>query len=317
MARYVTVASIAFSAAPGQRPEAALAPATELLRVAARSHPDLVIFPEMFLHAGGPIEQWRGSEPLPNALSGHFAALARELQVNLLVPLPLMEEGNCFNGVVALSRQGEMLGTYAQSYSTPLEMQAGIIPGQGPAVFEFDFGRVSSAICFDLHFPHLAEALQEEDLDLLCVHSMFAGGDLLRAWAVTVGAPVLSSCASDSRLVDMTGAELGRVALQHVWWQLPPILIGRLNLDRRLFHIDHNIADYFGTDGGIHRLLAERPAEATLDYNLPMSLFALGAEEGVSLAALIDQYGLETCRDYFRRCRRLRDETRGAAGLSG
>ncbi len=118
MARYVTVSSIAWGIAPGQSFADGLREATDLLHLAAVARPDLIIFPELFLHATLPIERWLEAGPLPNAVSDHFAALARQHQVNLVVPMPVLDGGKCFNSAVVMNRQGEIVGRYDKVHPT-------------------------------------------------------------------------------------------------------------------------------------------------------------------------------------------------------
>ncbi|MHB9022883.1 MAG: carbon-nitrogen hydrolase family protein [Armatimonadota bacterium] len=304
MARYVTVSSIAWNAAPGQSAAEALPEAGALLRQAAQSQPDLVIFPEIFLLCGKRGNTWEMAESLPGPTTDYFAALAREFQTNLVIPMLVEEEGRRYNSAVVLDRRGEIVGHYDKVYPTIGELENGISPGSGPKVHQLDFGRIGHAICFDINFPHQAEEMQAMDVDIICFHAMFTGGQLLNHWALTTGAYQLSSYIEDSRLIDMTGIDIksiGRRYEQYSLWKMPPILTARLNLDRRLFHVDYNAANYDGKHGGIHRLLAECAGMVTIDHNYPASVIAIGALDGVSLQELIEQYNLEPRNTFFQR----------------
>ena len=306
MARNVTISSIAWSAEQDQPVTEACAKVTELLRLAAKAKPDLVIFPELFLHCGQRASMWTQPDPLPNAITDHFGMLAKELGTNLAIPLPITENGRIYNSAVVINRRGEIVGHYDKTHLTPGEQKAGVSPGGGPKVHALDFGRIGHAICYDLNFSHLAEEMQTMDVEVLCIHSMFAGGQLLNHWALTAGAYLLSAYQEESVLIDMTGAELMRIGNRYEQfniWKLPPVLTVRVNLDRRLFHVDYNVADYDGAHGGVHRLLAECADKATIDHNLPASVLAIGALEGVTIQELIDRYNLWTRNDFFRQSR--------------
>ncbi len=306
MARWVTVGAIAWEKAAGVPLERGLEEAGELLRQAATAHPDLVIFQELFLHQDWPIARQR-ELTLPNAVTDYFGALAREYHTNLAVPMPVMDDGRCYNSVVVLDRQGAIVGRYDKVHPTPGELAAGVTPGAGPVVVSLDIGRIAFAICFDLNFLTLAEELQARDVDLVCVPTMFTGADLLTHWALTTGAYVLSAYHEDSRLIDMTGRELQCIGQRYEafhLWRLAPILTARLNFDRRLFHVDYNVADYDGRHGGVHRLLAECADRITIDHNLLMSLLAIGALDGVTLEELVQRYGLIPRNAFFASARR-------------
>lgn len=303
MARHVTVTTIAWNAASGQTPESALAEATTLFRLAAVAKPDLVVFPELFLH-GGSVNGLHGKAPaLPNTETDHFGRLAREYGTHIALGLPVAADGRMYNSAVMIDRQGDIVGRYDKMYPTLGELEQGVAPGAAPVVHTLDFGRVGHVICYDANFPELATAYRDLDPNLICFHSMFAGGPLLESWALTVGAYLVSAYAEESRVIDMTGVELGRTGNryeQHNGWKVPPILTVRLNLDRQLFHGDGNYTGIPG-HGPLQRLLAERAHQVTVDHNYPASVFALGAREGVTLADLMRQYGLEPRNAYFRR----------------
>lgn len=316
MARNATISSIAWYIKPGQSLADGLEHATGLLRQAAAAKPDLIIFPELFLHAQRPIELWREAGPLPNALTDHFGALAREYHTNLVIPVPTVVNDRCFNSAVVLDRQGAIVGKYDKVHPTDGEVLNGIAPGKGPVVHQLDFGRIAHAICFDINLIYQAELLRDMDVDVICYHSMFAGGPLLNAWAFIAGAYLVSAYEEESHVIDMTGAPLmsmGRRYEQVNMWKLPPIMTARLNLDRRLFHVDYTLADYDGKHGGLHRLLADRPGQVTIDHVFPASVYALGALDGVTLPELCREYGLQPRNEYFRNAQELQAKAREEA----
>jgi hypothetical protein len=131
---------------------------------------------------------------------------------------------------------------------------------------------------------------------------------------LTSGAYLLSAYIEDSRLIDMTGLDIkcvGRRYEQFDLWKLPPILTARLNLDRRLFHIDFNCTSP-GRDAKMHKLLAECAGKVTLDHNFTASVIALGALEGITLQELIERYDLEPRNAYFQRALQAIDGARTA-----
>lgn len=304
MARMATITSIAWNASPGQSTVDAQTQASELLRLAALAQPDLVIFPELFLHQDSNVSIARQADTLPNPITDHFGRLARLYRLNIIVPMPVIIEGQIYNSAVIINREGEIVGRYDKRHPTESELAIGIAPGTGTRVFALDFARIAPVICFDLNFMQDAEILQQLDVNLICVHSMFTGGQLLAHWAVTAGAYLISAYQEDSRLIDMTGTELARIGNRYEQfrlWKLQPIMTSRINIDRRLFHIDYNVADYDGVHGGVHRLLAEAAGQVTIDHNLDLGVFALGALEDITLDELTARYGLESRNAYFTR----------------
>ncbi|HEY3417289.1 MAG TPA: carbon-nitrogen hydrolase family protein, partial [Armatimonadota bacterium] len=135
MARFVTVSSIAWNIAAGCAPEDGVGEACALLRQAARQQPDLVIFPEVFLHCGWSLADWAQAGEAPNALTEQFSVLARECRTNIILPLPVVDAGRCYNSVLIIDRQGKIRGRYDQAYANPLEIEAGIYQGSGVKTF--------------------------------------------------------------------------------------------------------------------------------------------------------------------------------------
>src|SRR5262249_10745623 len=101
------------------------------------------------------------AETVPGQSTRHFAALAKELQVYLTVPLlevvwPPEDRPNelprYFNTAFLMSPKGEMVAHYRKLTPWPHPEQSWATPGdRGVQVYDTEYGRVGLAICFDIH----------------------------------------------------------------------------------------------------------------------------------------------------------------------
>ncbi|MEY9873961.1 formamidase [Streptacidiphilus sp. MAP12-33] len=130
-------------------------------------HVELVVVPELFLAAEGPLlepapEGWMESvaQPVPGPLTDRLAGLARETGL-WLVPGTVFEraeDGRVHNTALAISPQGEIAARYRKVFPwQPYEQAA---PGQEFTVFDIPGkGRIGLAICYDGSFPETVRQL--------------------------------------------------------------------------------------------------------------------------------------------------------------
>lgn len=121
------------------------------------------------------------AEPVPGPSTDHFARVARDHGVVLLLPLFEQVGGSdYFNTTVVLGPDGEIVGRYRKS-SIPHIRRNGVTPtgfekyyfrpgDLGFPVFPTPFGlTLGTIICFDRHFPEHFRALALQGAQLVCV----------------------------------------------------------------------------------------------------------------------------------------------------
>ena len=136
------------------QPDANLARFEELLREAAESGAELVVFPENCLSGVGVGITERADT------DGSYRETMRRLAAAYGVDLipgsqPEREsDGRTFNTTYYIDRGGAVLARYRKVHLWVSE-KAYATPGEGAAVADTRFGRVGLAICWDLAFPEL------------------------------------------------------------------------------------------------------------------------------------------------------------------
>ena len=218
-----------------------LARARERIQAAGRDRPDLALLPELF--ANSPRENTReaaaqAAQPVPGPISEELAPLARHFHAYIAFGLLRRAGERLYNSLVLLDRAGEPVWIYDKVTPVDVEMTDwGETPGALPQAFACDFGRIGAAICFDINFNELAEHYAHQDIELLLFASAFPAGRLLDAWAVRYGFAI-AGCTyyQNNRIIDCTGATVARTS------DLLPYATAALNLNRRVVHMDKNLA---------------------------------------------------------------------------
>lgn len=179
-----------------------IATATRLIRKAVSSGAEFIGLPENFAWLGPEAERLHNAEPIDGPTLGHFAALAKELQITLLAG-SVLETGapndRLFNTSVLFGPDGARLGVYRKMHLFDVEVgdgqtyreSAACAPGTEVVVAESPVGKVGLSVCYDLRFPELYRAQSAAGAVLLTVPAAFTlmtGKDhwevLLRARAI-------------------------------------------------------------------------------------------------------------------------------------
>jgi nitrilase len=180
-------------------------------RAVEQDRPDFVILPEMIACiAGSPASMKASAEPFPGGeVYERFSNLARRLKVNLHIGSAMELEGEkVYNTSLVFGREGQLLAKYRKIHrfdavladGSELKESAHVEAGKDVVCVEIDGVQVGLAICYDLRFPELFQALCDEGAELIVVPAAFTfqtGADhwevLLRAraieWQCYVAAP--------------------------------------------------------------------------------------------------------------------------------
>ena len=179
----------------------------------------------------------------------------------------------------------------------------GIVPGEDAPAFELDFGKVGAAICFDLKFVEVGQALAANGARLCVFSSMFIGGIRLEHWARDFGMYVLSSVPARSYIIDMSGrmlAQTGKEVSQVASGLLPPIASAVINMDRCQFHLDGNQAKF-------PDILKQYGEGVEIENFYPEAHFTLASlMEDVTVDDIIREFELEPWNEYLARARGVR-----------
>lgn len=260
---------------------------------------DLIVLPET----------WRGQndhtrETLAGPTLQELGKLADKYDTYIVSPIDRINGDERLNSAVLLDRNGKVAGIYDKVYPywSELDFAQPVTVAKDIPVFETDFGRLGMAICFDVNFPEVWQALADRGAELVVWPSAYSAGTSLQAHAINHHYYVVSSThLGDCQVFDITGEKI-------LDERGEGIHVSRitLDLDRGIYHDNFN---------GQRRdnLLKDRGSEVELEKTLDREQwFVLRAEKpGVSARKLAEFYGLEELRDYISRSRREMDKHRG------
>ncbi len=311
MSRYANISMVNFPTLPADEPERLQKTLVRMggyVAAAAREQSDLVAFPEICnsLDTSAP---FAAVETLDGPTVTALSQAAREHGLYVVCPLLLSEEGRRYNCAVLIGRKGEIAGVYRKNFPTHGELEQGITPGVETPVFETDFGRVGLCICFDLNYWEVGSGLCRNRAELVIWPSMWAGGRMLSKWAMEFGFNLAAVWKEQATFVDVAGRELLSVKRDVSDRSgRSPVVTARIDLDRRLLHPDYNLDKLqalFERHGGTAAFVELLKQDCHLIFGSQLP--------GVSSDRLIEEFGLETMRDYLARVRRDRETALNAA----
>jgi predicted amidohydrolase len=260
-------------------------------------------------------EAWRGQnddgseESLGGPTVTAMAALAKKHQTYIVCPIDRIEGRHRFNTAVLLDRAGEVVNTYNKIFPwfPEYRLTPPVEPGGGVGVYSADFGRVGLAICFDIDFPEVWQALRDHGAELVIWPSAYSGGNALRAHALIQHFYIVSATQiPDCTVYDITGEEM-------LYEKGAEMNVSRITLD-----LDRGVYDRDAIDGRekctarLERLLREHGEDVEEKYLEREDWFVLRAKRpGVSARQLARSYGLVEKRDLVTRSRSLIDKRRG------
>jgi agmatine deiminase len=145
----------------------------EKVKEAASKGAQIVCLPELFRTRYFP--QWDQkdaraiAETIPGPTTEAFSALAKELQIVIIVPVFEKDESDFYNSVAVIDADGSLLPTYRKVHipHDPLFYEKSYFtPGEKIRVYETRYARFAALICYDQWFPEAARvaALQRAQL---------------------------------------------------------------------------------------------------------------------------------------------------------
>ena len=215
-----------------------------------------------------------------------------------------------YNAAVMIDDSGEVVGTYRKIRPTIGEIESGKTPGRDTVVWETPFGRVGTAICFDVHFQEIAMSLAAKRADVVVFPSAFAGDEMLRAWAINHGFYVVQ-CNPDVTAVytpegNRVAANDNRNYALHTSLSTGAsarIGVAEINTDFAQIHLDtiideyETIVDRYGDSLAVHKCSAE-------------AYVVLESVGDVSIEAVLEEFDIERKQSYLERSRRAAVEAR-------
>jgi predicted amidohydrolase len=182
-----------------------LAQAEAQIRAAAARGAQLVATPENTNYLGPHAEKVKRAEPLDGPTCTHFAALARELRIHLLLgsfnERVEADTTHCANTSVLFAPDGQRLATYRKIHLFDVDVPGGvtfresetIVPGTEVVVAKTPLATLGLTICYDLRFGELFRALVARGADLVAVPSAFTAATGKAHWEVLLRARAIET----------------------------------------------------------------------------------------------------------------------------
>ncbi|MEP7256859.1 MAG: carbon-nitrogen hydrolase family protein [Flavitalea sp.] len=267
-------------------------------------NPDLILLTETCDYPRGlsDVDKLKYLNARKNQVLDYFSSVAKANHCYVAFGMQRMaEDGVWRNSSVLLDREGKMVGAYDKNFPTMEEMQGGIKAGSEVPVFDCDFGRVASVICFDLNFDELRQKYVSAKPNIILFSSMYHGGDALQSnWAFSSRSFFVGAMGS-GQIPSEVRNPLGDVVASSTNYF--DFAVTRINLDYRLAHLDLNWDKL--------RALKEKYKEA-VDITDPGRLGAVlitSNHPTVSAEAMVKEFGIELLDDYFNRSRKMAQQS--------
>ncbi len=233
--REVWVASITQEGMRAERYEQMIRAALARMEDVVPFQPDIVCLPEVFpfanLSGGRPPLEEVAEVPI-GEVCAPFAKFAKQHRCYVVCPVYTKEDGHYYNAAVFIDRNGEVLGEYRKMHPTVGEMENGVAPGPlDPPVFETDFGKVGSQICFDIEWNDGWEKLRAKGAEIVFWPSAFGGGQMVNTKAWQNHYCVVSSTRKGTtKVCDIDGEELAKTG------QFAKFVCTSVNLEKVFLH---------------------------------------------------------------------------------
>jgi len=181
----------------------------QALDAIAKDKPDIVCLGEEILNEGNSRTYLETAEPIPGPSTRRLGESARKYGMYLVAGLIERDGRAAYNTSVLIDRHGDVAGRYRKVYLPREEIEGGLTPGSSCPVFDTDFGRIGTMVCWDAEYVDPARALAVQGAEIILVPA--AGGylTLLKARALENHLYVVSSGFDvESSIIDPTGEVL-------------------------------------------------------------------------------------------------------------
>lgn len=247
MARHVTVSCITADPLPLGREvdletavEAEIAHWSDRIESVLAETPDLIVLPEAadrpcartFGDIDRRIEFYRHRG---TRIRDHLAGLARQNNCVIAYSTQRRDEESSQNVTEYIGRDGKVVGGYAKNHLTMDEHdETGLRYSDRVEVVDLDFGRVATAICFDLNFDELRLQYRNRGVELVVFSSEYHGGLMQNYWAYSLRSYFAAAIRppAPSAIISPLGETIAESTNYF------PQVTSRINLDYTLVHLD-------------------------------------------------------------------------------
>jgi hypothetical protein len=231
-------------------------------------------------------------EPWDGGSLERAAELAHKYAIDIVWPRFERGPDGTHNVSIYIDHRGEVLGRYRKMFPTFGEMDSGIQCGADAVVVDTDFGRVGFAICFDLNYEEVRNALRPLRPDVIVFSSMYRGGLKVPFWSLDVGSYLVSSVPTELGMIVDRGGKVLDIA------HYEALVTASVNLNSIQLHMDYNWEK-------MDAMLAKYGPQLHFSYSTPEARYVISSET-VPIADVVKEFELMDVQDYFREVRRRR-----------
>lgn len=150
--------------------------AVQLIRDAAAEGARLICLPELWItgYHLSPEEFQQLAEPANGVTLRLFQALAKELEVVLIISFPERDEEDLFISCAVIDTDGQICGIYRKTMLWSHEQSIFNRGAYDYTVFPTAVGRIGILICYDIEFPEPARLLTLQNLDMIIVPAVWS-----------------------------------------------------------------------------------------------------------------------------------------------
>ena len=260
--------------------------------------PDLILLTEACDRPGGlnVREQFEYYKVRGNKVQDFFASVSKENQCYIAFGTKHELDGVWLNSCVVLDRKGNVAGMYHKNFPTVGEMNE-IKPSDETPIIECDFGRVASAICFDLNFDELRDRYAALKPDIILFPSMYHGGVVQASWAYECRAYFVCSFGFLTGPSEIRNP-LGEVVATSTNYY--NYAVATVNLDRKMAHLDENW-------GKLTALKKKYGDKVIINDPGRLGCVLITSEhDEVSADDMVKEFNIELLDGYFERSRQKR-----------
>ena len=176
--------------------------AVEFINSAAQAGAELAVLPEMFVCPYQPELFPQYAEEASGLICRTLSQMAQKNQITLVAGSVPEKDGNkLYNTSYIFDRTGQLLGKHRKVHLFDVDLSDGVkvqesatlSPGHQATVVKTSWGKLGTAICYDLRFPELFRQMTLKGASLIAVPAAFNSVTGPAHWEITLRARALDN----------------------------------------------------------------------------------------------------------------------------
>lgn len=266
--------------------------------------PDLIIFPECANRFALQAREKNKEFYLyvENRFTEYMMSVAKNNNVNVAYSAIRIDnsipEKPFKNSTIYIDRNGKICGIYDKNHLVIEENTlSDIAYGTSSDLIHLDFGKVATAICFDLNFNELLYKYKAKKPDMIVFSSMYHGGLKQVQWAYECRSYFAGAIKGvRGAILNPYGVEIAHTT------NYTSHTTAKINLDYQICHIDYNMEKI------INAKKKYKDALKIYDPGYVGSLLLSSETSELSINDIIEEFEIETLDNYFERALNHRNQ---------